>query len=418
MPRNSFERQIDSWVEQAIARGVADFAELVCRLPGVSPPEVASSLARIPTVPSHLRTLAPADGPIFAPFTGLVPHPLDFDWRFAREACERLTAELDRRVDGAAIVALFGCPTMLECVARPTRRVYLFDRNAPSSFPENSGPVEFVRGDIDAIPVPTLGADVAIVDPPWYPAEHASFLWCASSALRVGGTLIVSSAPVGARPAAAADQRGLVKVAQGLGLDLMAEEEAALAYHTPPFEGIAFHAVGVPPYSPTWRRGNMLVFKKTSECRPPRPLVPEKPSWSDHEYSGVRFKVVCAPFERFEPELETVVPGHVLTTVSRRDPARRAVQVWTSGNRVFSTGAPGLVSATLEATRLDVPAGELCEEVAGRPLLEFEREAMKRLEDQLQAIVNVERAEYISRGGVRGDGYVGGTASIRCEEGP
>src|SRR5262249_44212782 len=53
--------------------------------------------------------------------------------------------------------------------------------------------------------------------------------------------------------------------------------------------------------------------------------------------------------ERQSPLLAEIVPGDVLPSVSRRDPRSQNIALWTSGNRIFGSGAPALLGRVLDA---------------------------------------------------------------------
>src|SRR5690348_12276237 len=89
--QTAFSARIDALTHEAIAEGVVDFAALLCRLPGVYPIELLSSLDRLATaevipltIATSVRrqaTKASANGGEGRSFLPL-PHPLDFEWRF------------------------------------------------------------------------------------------------------------------------------------------------------------------------------------------------------------------------------------------------------------------------------------------------------------------------------------------------
>lgn len=100
-----FEAAVDEWVTAAAADGVSSFRGFLPNLPGVYPTDVLSSLRRL--VKSgrlakgvFVDALAEISLPPARPFVqrqsdGLpLPHPLDFDWRFAERAKHLLLEEL------------------------------------------------------------------------------------------------------------------------------------------------------------------------------------------------------------------------------------------------------------------------------------------------------------------------------------
>src|ERR1700722_12828853 len=98
---NSFSELVDGWVLEALKSGVIEFGPLVCALPGVYPSVVRNAIRRLARSRGILieplqRTLPDLsiDWPLrqghSVQLALPVPHPLDFDWRFAPAANERL----------------------------------------------------------------------------------------------------------------------------------------------------------------------------------------------------------------------------------------------------------------------------------------------------------------------------------------
>src|ERR1051326_6035265 len=90
---NEFDLALDRWVRAALSRGVRNFPELVCSLPGVYPADAVRAVGRLCQELPPGWTLAGALSTAPAMNGWQVEHPLDFDWRFAPEAVRLL---LDR----------------------------------------------------------------------------------------------------------------------------------------------------------------------------------------------------------------------------------------------------------------------------------------------------------------------------------
>lgn len=400
MKRWCDDYRIDKWIDEALDGGVVEFGELVTRLRGVSPPEVAERLRFRTGLPKGLQGLTPHGDLIFGPYLGRVPHALDYDWRFSAASIERLSLAVRRHGGSDPSVALFGCPSLLRSaieVEWPSK-VVLFDRNPMAECLART-PCPVLGGDILSRPIPSLEVDVAVVDPPWYLEYQRGFLWAAAVAVRAGGFILASAPPEGSRPTIIEEWTGLAQEAREFGLDLVEIEKAALPYLTPPFEGASFKAARCPRFPVDWRRGDLAIFRKSRSCLIPRPRALSELTWVETEIHGVRFMVRSAPFSRFDPHLQPIVDGDVLHRVSRRDPLRTHVAVWTSGNRVYGSNAPRLVSTTLEEMRQGCSVGELAEQVVGCSLQAGERTQLEELRDTLSRIVSLERLEYVNRRG-------------------
>src|SRR5207253_7934669 len=120
------------------------------------------------------------------------------------------------------------------------------------------------------------------------------------------------------------EREAVLTNAASFGLRLAAVESGALAYWTPPFERNALVAAEIPAVPDDWRRGELAEFVLTEKTLAPRP-VPAGPrdEWDEQGVGGVRIKCRRCPDSEFhDPTLSPAVPGDILPSVSRRDPAR------------------------------------------------------------------------------------------------
>ena len=383
MLHNDFEQKILTWITVALDQGVDDFGDLVRALPGVSPPEIAAALPSVPNVPAPLRGLSRTNHLIFGRTNGSVPHPLDYDWRFSPRAISLLASEALRCCPSSGTIGLFGCPSLARSSELLTRKLWLLDRNAHEE--AVGGNCRTAAVDLVCDAIPPVAADIAIVDPPWYPEIQLAFLWAAAMVLPVGGVVLSSGPPVGSRPSAADDQETLIARARDFGLKAVSTRRGILPYLTPPFEAAAFRAAGTPPFPVDWRRGDLVTFRKCARTDAERPRVSSpKIAWSEYNVEGVQIRVRVTDPSEDDPSLYALVPDNVLPTVSHRSPIREEVAVWTSGNRVFGSRNPAVVAATLAS----MESASRCAE-----------QGCPQLREALQRIVECERREYIDHGG-------------------
>jgi hypothetical protein len=351
---NGFDQALDGWVRAAFVRGVRTFPELVRTLPGVYPADALRAVGRLrQELPagwqlSGTTSVAPARG------GWPVEHPLDFDWRFTPEAARLL---IDRcRVTAPGSVAFLGAPSLTcEAASRGWRdSIALFDQNPAvveairASHPGVASTcLDLVWGE----PVASGDAAVAVADPPWYPEHTVAFLWAASRLTRLGGRVLLSLPSVGTRPGITAERDAIFTWATAFGLRLTSVEPGILAYRTPPFERNALAAAGVPPVPWDWRRGDLAEFVAVEKTSPDRPVPPGPPDlWDEESVGVVRIKCRACPDCDFrDPTLSPAVPGDMLATVSRRNPARATVDVWTCGNRVFRCAGAGVFRVIVSA---------------------------------------------------------------------
>jgi SAM-dependent methyltransferase len=297
-------------------------------------PLAALSIRRQSTV----KDVQVVEGRSFLP----LPHPLDFEWRFAPDASRALLDEAAGLTLPGADLLLFGTPGLaIEALTFPTRRRVTFlaesnsvtDRVAALNHAMGC-PLDIAFCDAG---LPRNSADAVLLDPPWYLDYARPMLAAAAHACRPGGVVLISLPPDGARPTAEADRRITVDFGRRLGLTLSEHRPLAIDYETPFFERNALTAAGlIAP--PRWRRGDLVVFRKTAApIRPPTASGHDR-RWMDIAIGRMRLFIRSGAGDQGgEIGLIPVVEGDVLPTVSRRDPRRRLADVWTSGNRIFRT---------------------------------------------------------------------------------
>jgi hypothetical protein len=368
-----FEAQVDCWTQAAIADGNTTFSALLHRLPGVYPTEFLASLNRLAqserldlTVMASLRRQAASKGVALIEGRSLLPlpHPLDYEWRFTPDAARSL---LDRAVGltpSGGDLLLFGTPGLaIEALTLPIDRrlAFLAENNCVTDrvFALNQATgsplsIAFCSGGL-----PRESADAVFLDPPWYVDFIRPMLAAAAHACRPGGAVLISLPPDGVRPSAEADRRGVIAFGRRLGLAIIEHSPLAIQYETPFFERNALAAVGLHP-PPGWRRGDLIVFRKSPPARKLSPVYSSRRrDWT--EVCIGRMRLFIGGAENVSPHdagLSSLVNGDILPTVSRRDPRRRTANVWTSGNRIFRTDNPQLVlQAAISCSREEMAAG-------------------------------------------------------------
>jgi hypothetical protein len=406
----AFLRRIEGWVSDAlVAEPDLSFGSLVAGLPGVVPGVAAEVL----------RQMAAGEGPYALKAKNLIedcvktkpttavtvyrpiPHPLDYFWAFSPGSIEQLSAILLARTSSGDEIVYLGAPNAFNAAAAvmADRNHVLLDRREVGGDPRQGGNRRFERVDLLVDDVPRLGADAAILDPPWYPDDMCGFLWAAAAAAAPGAQILMSSPPVGTRPKAEREVSEVIDWAARAGLELVERLKGAIRYLSPPFElssHRAAHLGGVPL---DWRTGDLLQFRVLS------PLVCARPPSAAGEGSWRRFVIDEIPVWvkiRAEPSagigdqlLRGITSGDVLQTVSRRDPTRKEVDLWTSLNRVWASSDPAALAEVCGC--LEVGDGQPDEAVAHRierDLSAEEREHVRRLAEDLKKTVSREREEH------------------------
>ena len=352
-----FSQRIDALVGREAQRCRATFSDLMLRLPAVYPTEVIAALDRLvkaDRLPQRLAELLRQQAccriPQVSEARSLlpVPHPLDYEWRFTAETARAL---LNRATDLTARdsdILLFGTPGVAaEALTLPIARrlAFLAEDNAVTrrvtSLNQATG-APLAIGFCSA-GLPQDSADAVLLDPPWYMDFVRPILAAAAAACRPCGVVLLSVPPTATRPSAEADRTATLNFALRLGLELISDEPLALSYETPFFETNALAATSVHPPA-RWRRGDLLIFRKTRPASRPAPATSRRRDWVEVQVGRMRLFIKGVATDTGGSHgLLSIVSGDILPSVSRRDPRRRTAAVWTSGNRIFRTDNPRLV---------------------------------------------------------------------------
>jgi hypothetical protein len=399
--QSEYQDRIRLWIANALeGTPVPFFSDLVRALPGVYPSDVSRELDRL-GVSQALR--AKKSG-IVRPATMRlqrlpVPHPLDYDWRFAEESCEFLLKEILNAAGLIGNAIFLGAPTLFRA-AQETKlasRCMLLDR-----CPETVAALAGISAGIFAVDVlqdelPEVEAQVVVADPPWYEEFASAFLWASSKFLSLGGVVFLSTPPLGTRPGVDHEWQRTREFAQEIGLELQTVQQS-LRYESPPFEVNALRAAGHLEIDCHWRPGLLARFTKTRKARIPRPKVSDdNASWIERSAFGVRMRLMRNKTEigSKNPTLSGLVSGDILDSVSRRDSRRRDADVWTSGNRIFGCEDTSTLACVIEAIAGGLRADTYVEERAERKLNSTQRALVIQAADQVAAVISRELEEYV-----------------------
>lgn len=413
-PEPAFEAMVEGFVKAAIQESALDsFDELVVHLPGVYPTDALSAVDRlarrgeVDTITlARLRRRGENGQVTSGPSNPLpVPHPLDFDWRFSLTAVERLVAECQARSSDARPV-LLGAPSVF-CALRIHGVVpaLLLDAN-PCVINALAGTDDDLHEarlcDLLCDDLPAEQSEVVVVDPPWYREHERLFLWAAARLCRCGGTVLVSVPAEGTRPGIRAEREETFAWARQLGFEVEHTESGALGYVSPPFERNALAAVGLGGLPAEWRRGDLIVLRLREHTSVTRPRCAIETRWPEVTIGSVRIRVRASDDAEtpgvLDPRLLEVVPGDILDAVSRRDPRREHVAMWTSGNRVFGARSPAVLIEVIRSLADKGDAEASVAAMVGRRLSITERRNIRSAVAEVSAVVDVERAELIAMG--------------------
>ena len=399
-----FTRFVTRSVAAAIRNGARSFADLLLELPSIYPTDVLSAVDRVRSLSGvdvdildGIRADASTHPEGAAGTCSLLPlpHPLDYEWRFASRTCRELLVAASDMTRGGETILLYGTPGLayaaISLPIRNRRVVFAGSDNAVTRRLKGlnraaGSPITVVVGE----GVQRACASAVFVDPPWYPDYIKPMFQNAAEACRSGAVVLVGLPPLGIRPGVAGERDAFDVFAKRQGFDRVGLEESVVGYETPFFEGNALAAAGV--HVPVvWRRGDLALYRRRRGSEGSRAPGPPRECWVEVEIEGMRIRIrtdVEMPGSR--QGLQSLVHGDVLPSVSRRDRRRTRANVWTSGNRIYRSGNP---MAVLEAAYACRDGG-----VGGRARSLWrnldEEDALAALVDQLRRIATLEAAEW------------------------
>lgn len=403
---------VDSWVLQAVVDGTGSFDDLVLRLPGVFPADVAASVHRLKRTRLALRPrlarLLPQRGyqrsTVLPPYPLPLPHPLDYDWRFTPATSEFLWQKAVTLARSHDTVICLGTPSVFYVGTRRSRfrAAMLLDANVGliSHFRRQGRSHRLLECDVLTGNIPAVQAPVIVADPPWYGEHMEAFIWAASKLCIVGGYVLMSLPPRGTRPGADEDVERALGVASTMGFETVSMDGEVLEYDSPPFERNALRASGIQLASYTWRRGDLFVFRYRRATTQPRPSRRTMPcSWVSVGLPGMQARLRPNGSAQFlDPALLPLVEGDVLPSVSRRHPLRALVDVWTGGNRVFRCAGTNVLHAVFSALAQGQDPTSQVASMLGRKLANFEARLVSKSAEQVLALADQERADFCFAG--------------------
>ena len=173
-------------------RSSFSFRQLVLSMEGAYPTDILKALRALQDTGEVTASVAPVTGdttqvaemqdedPGFglnsdAGFVLPEPHPLDFDWRFAKPSLSVLSDVLSRF--GGDRIATLGTPTLHLHLWKSGKASSLFDKNAHLvELFRKAGVESLVCCDLfDHVPF-SERFDIVVADPPWYLDHYEAFI--------------------------------------------------------------------------------------------------------------------------------------------------------------------------------------------------------------------------------------------------
>jgi hypothetical protein len=316
------------------------FSELAGRCLGAWPADIVESLTELSLDRGELSDQAHAllnDAKQSVQFASRsdpclpLEHPIDSDWRFAREEQRRLLDNLISSIPAQEKILIVCAPTIvLEAGRRGigSRVVVGIRRNDPVAEALQRTVPEAKYLYLDSL----CGVEAAagMVDPPWHDEVAEPLVQRLVCGVRIGGRILISGPDKLTAASSVHKLRSVVGSPSWTGL---APEGAPIRvrYQTPRFEARALQAGGIGNVPSDWRTGLVHLYFKTAGVRQSDDLVSGS-DWKERTIDGHRFWI--------RPRMAS--SEAILSTsssVSRTAPLRKAASIWTSGNTVVTGGS-------------------------------------------------------------------------------
>lgn len=278
-----------------------------------------------------------------------LPHCLDYEWWFTHASRELLAELLIKQnlLPVPQAIAFLGSPLFgaFVSVLVPDSRVYIIDKSAAS--------LDAIRPSVDAsrvtlvhydasnpLPNDLIGvADMAFIDPPWY-VDYYDLFFRRTVQLTAGRHATIGAVlfPLLTRPLSLAERKQTLEMAMGYGLSLSRVESQVAQYLTPHFEQESLRQKGID--AKNWRRGDLALFISDGTRLPENiGSIVEEGRWVEALFGKVKVKVRVKdenPDVYIAPELLPISEhSDILPSVSRRDPIRLHIDLWTSTQRAY-----------------------------------------------------------------------------------
>ena len=198
--------------------------------------------------------------------------------------------------------------------------------------------------------------------------------------------------PLLTRPASLQERKQVFEIAMSYGLSLVSMETHVAHYYTPQFEQETLVRKGIE--AKNWRRGDLVVFISDGTHLPENiALRVEEGQWRELIIGKVKVKVRVKdenPDIYITPELLDFADGHVaLPTVSRHDPIRKEIDLWTSTQRGFKIKGWRAIWKIVEGIRDNLSFEEIFEsirrEYPNATIPELEKPAVEVVWRELQS---------------------------------
>lgn len=406
-----YEEIIDEQIKRATDK-YSDFFNLVKCAKGIHPLEIVNSLKRLKCMNLlseekyfEIDKSKCAEAEKYNIYAKPVAHFLDSDWRFSEKGVQVLVQNVKKYIKKGQTIIFLGVPTLFKYFVNEYPQFYNYvflDRNANKHIGsmELSENVIVVDSDVSKLKDYNVQADIVIMDPPWYLECYKLFMNIAYLISNPNAIVLSVMPPITTRPTVKDEYEKLEEYLKELGICIIEYKSNVIEYQMPPFERNTLRINGIVNIPDNWRTGDLLIAIKKLQIADQRLLIHQinnDKMWWEFDCGTVRIKY-CIPNELKITsgfiELRSIYEGDIYPSVSRRFKGNTAINVWTSGNRVYICNNLPLLHFIFQnwndRDAIDVRLVEECD----FKLKVEERESIKEYMNKLINIIVNEEREY------------------------
>ncbi len=406
-----YEEIIDEQIKRATDK-YSDFFNLVKCAKGIHPLEIVNSLKRLKCMNLlseekyfEIDKSKCAEAEKYNIYAKPVAHFLDSDWRFSEKGVQVLVQNVKKYIKKGQTIIFLGVPTLFKYFFNEYPQFYNYvflDRNANKHIGsmELSENVIVVDSHVSKLKDYNVQADIVIMDPPWYLECYKLFMNIAYLISNPNAIVLSVMPPITTRPTVKDEYEKLEEYLKELGICIIEYKSNVIEYQMPPFERNTLRINGIVNIPDNWRTGDLLIAIKKLQIADQRLLIHQinnDKMWWEFDCGTVRIKY-CIPNELKITsgfiELRSIYEGDIYPSVSRRFKGNTAINVWTSGNRVYICNNLPLLHFIFQnwndRDAIDVRLVEECD----FKLKVEERESIKEYMNKLINIIVNEEREY------------------------
>ncbi len=182
--------------------------------------------------------------------------------------------------------------------------------------------------------------DCIIMDPPWYQDYYELFLLRATEILKHGGLLHTALFPAFAKTHGLQERAAIFNFIQNRGLHLISLLNGILEYEAPMFEKQTLSTTNFDNVPHSWRKGDLATLFQACKYGRDHTLQVETDEWKEFIVGSSKLKVRIPAGTISHYVAPSITPvekdGPYFRSISRKDPKRAQIGLWTSKQQAFS----------------------------------------------------------------------------------